>query len=111
MQNFYQILNVAPTAQEEEIKKALHQALRLWSNRTNAPQIDRRQEAERMVKQLEEAETVLLNAAKRAEYDRQQKSAPRQEKTIDRAVFDAAQDLVAEGRKLLLEMHRSTLDE
>lgn len=103
MQNFYKILNVQPTAKDDEIKKAIHQALRLWSNRTNAPQIDRRQEAERMVKILEEAEAALLNPAKRAEYDRQLKNAPAQEKSAGKAVLDAAQDLVAEGRKLLAD--------
>ena len=101
--NYYKILNLAPTASEAEIKKALHEALRLWINRNNAPQTDRRQEAKRMVKLLEEAETVLLNAAKRAEYDRQQKNAPQQEAATDKSVLDAVQDLVAEGRKLLAE--------
>ena len=38
-------------------------------NRTNAPQIERRQEAERMVKLLEEAEGVLLDSGKRSQYD------------------------------------------
>ena len=103
MQNYYKIINVEPTAKDPEVKKALHETLRLWSNRTNAPQIDRRQEAERMVKLLEEAETILLNPAKRAEYDKQLKNAPRQESSTDKAVLDAAQDLVAEGRKLLAE--------
>ncbi len=103
MQNYYKILNIAPTANEAEVKKALHTALRLWSNRTNAPQIDRRQEAERMVKILEEAEAILLNSSKRADYDKQLKNAPRQEATTDKAVLDAAQDLVAEGRKLLAD--------
>jgi Flp pilus assembly protein TadD len=103
MQNFYKIINVQPTAKDTEIKKAIHETLRLWSNRTNAPQIDRRQEAERMVKTLEEAEAILLSSAKRAEYDKQLKTAPLQEGSADKSVLDAAQDLVAEGRKLLAD--------
>jgi len=103
MQNYYKLLNIAPTANEAEIKNAVHIALRLWSNRTNAPQLDRRQEAERMVKLLEEAEAILLNLSKRTEYDKQLKNAPRQEAATDKAVLDAAQDLVAECRKLLAD--------
>ncbi len=50
MVNYYNILNLSPTANEDEIRKAINRELRLWSNRTNAPQIERRQEAERMVR-------------------------------------------------------------
>lgn len=103
MQNYYQLINVSPTSNENEIKKALHEAARLWSNRTNAPQMNRRQEAECKLKMIEEAETTLLNAAKRAEYDKQLKNAPRPQASADKAVLDAAQDLVAEGRKLLAD--------
>ena len=56
-----------------------------------------------MVKILEEAEAILLNPSKRSEYDKQLKNAPRQEASTDKAVLDAAQDLVAEGRKLLAD--------
>ncbi len=59
-----------------------------------------------MVKLIEEAETILLNPAKRAEYDKQLKSSPPpvpSSSPADRAALDSAQDLVAEGRKLLAE--------
>lgn len=101
MQNFYQILNVEQTAKEPEIKEAIRNALRLWTNRTNAPQMDRRQEAERTVKLIEEAETTLLNAAKRAEYDQKLRSAPSDEGATDHKTLEAAKDLIAEGRRLL----------
>ncbi|MCI0542002.1 MAG: tetratricopeptide repeat protein [Verrucomicrobiales bacterium] len=102
MENFYKIINVSPTAKEDEIKEALHAAQRLWSNRTNSPHMDRRQEAERFVKMLEEAETILLNPAKRAEYDRALKSAP-PPIPQDRAAVDSATNLIEEGRRLLAE--------
>ncbi len=71
MENYYEILEISPSASEEEIRKALFQAYRKWSNRTNAPQLERRQEAERIVKLLQDVEEVLLNPQKRALYDRQ----------------------------------------
>ncbi len=100
--NFYKALNLASTASAEEIKKAIHRELRIWSNRTNAPQIERRQEAERKVKLLEEAESTLLNPSKRAEYDRKLSSAPTEERQIDEADLSGTEDLVQEGWRLLI---------
>lgn len=71
MENYYQILEISPSASEEEIKKALFATYRKWSNRTNAPQLERRQEAERIVKLLQTVEEILLDPEKRAIYDRQ----------------------------------------
>lgn len=71
MINYYDLCNLSPSASQEEIKKTLHQLMRLWSHRTNAPQMERRQEAERMVRLLEEAEEILLDEQKRKEYDEQ----------------------------------------
>jgi DnaJ-class molecular chaperone len=103
MENYYKILNVQPTAKDTELKEAIHTALRRWSNRTNAPQMDRRQEAERMVKLLEEAETILLNPAKRTEYDRNLKNAPLSVPHENRGAVDSATNLIDEGRRLLAE--------
>lgn len=71
MLNYYEICNLSPSASQEEIKKTIYQLMRLWSHRTNAPQMERRQEAERMVRLLEEAEEILLDEEKRKEYDKQ----------------------------------------
>lgn len=71
MENYYEILEISPSASEEEIRKALFQAYRKWSNRTNAPQLERRQEAERIIKLLQEVEEVLLDPQKREVYDQQ----------------------------------------
>lgn len=75
MLNYYDLCNLSPSASKEEVKKAIYQQMRLWSHRTNAPQIERRQEAERMVRLLEEAEEILLDDAKRKEYDVQLRKA------------------------------------
>jgi curved DNA-binding protein CbpA len=79
MENFYKILEIKTTASNAEVKRALHEALRLWSNRTNAPQIDQRHKAEHMIKLLEEAEAILLNPDRRAEYDDQLEIAPHED--------------------------------
>jgi len=77
MENYYERFGIPRDADEGEIRKRIHQELRKWSNRTNAPQMERRQEAERMVQLLEEAEEILLDPDKRAAYDRQLAAASR----------------------------------
>lgn len=70
MENYYALLEIKPTASTDEIKQAFTSKFRLWTPRTNAPDLERRQEAERKVKVLQEAEVILLDASKRAEYNR-----------------------------------------
>jgi hypothetical protein len=67
--NYYWILNISPATPAADIRKAITRELRLWVNRTNAPQMERRKEAERMVQTLEEAERVLLDPTQKADYD------------------------------------------
>ena len=76
MENYYRELNIAPTATEEEIKKAILRERRLWSNRTNAPDLERKQEAERKVALLANAEQVLLDPARKQQYDHALRTAP-----------------------------------
>ena len=102
-QNLYRALNVPQTASVDELKKAINRELRLWSNRTNAPQIERRQEAERMVKLLEQAEAILLDPAQRAAYDRQLSSAPAEQREVREGDLSGRADLVQEARRLLVE--------
>jgi tetratricopeptide (TPR) repeat protein len=61
-----------------------------------------RQEAERMVKQLEEAERILLDAARRKEYDLQLQTAPPPTGRVDESVIHEGVDLVQEGWRLLI---------
>src|SRR2546428_10099820 len=102
MENFYRTLNVVPTASPDEIKKAINRDRRVWSNRTNAPQIERRQEAERMVKQLDEAEQVLLDPARRQQYDYALQAMPVNQSQINESVPGGQRDWVQEGRRLLI---------
>jgi molecular chaperone DnaK len=54
--------------------------LRVWSQRTNAPEIDKRKAAERKIKLLEQAEATLLDSSKRSRYDQDLANQPTQQK-------------------------------
>lgn len=69
-ENFYEILGVSPDASQKEIEKKLNEQLRKWSYRLNAPTMERRQEAEKMLAKLEKIKEVLLDEEKRRRYDR-----------------------------------------
>src|SRR6266567_4120188 len=100
-QNLYRVLNVAQTASLDEIKKAITQASRLWANRTNASQIEKRQQAERMVKLIEEAEAILLDPSKRGNYDRQVATSRGNEREVNDGDLVEHEDLVKEAWRLL----------
>ena len=80
MDDFYLLLGVSKSADEEGIRAAINRELRVWSQRTNAPEIDKRQAAERKVKLLEDAESTLLDAAKRSRYDQELANQPKQQR-------------------------------
>ena len=103
MVNYYNVLKVSQSASTDDLRNAINRELRLWSNRTNAPQIERRQEAERMVKILEEAESILLDETKRSEYNRKLTTAPSEERKIDDQDIAGKEDLVKEGWRLLID--------
>ena len=82
-QNLYRVLNVPQTASADELKKAINRELRLWTNRTNSPEAERREQAERMVELLDQAEAILLDPAQRATYDRQLMSASTPQREVE----------------------------
>lgn len=107
MENFYSLFNIQPSASKEEIKKKLNNLQRVWLGRTNAPDLNRRQEAEKMMQTLQEAEKILLDDAKKAEYDKQFASASTNqnreafhvdEKASAVALIQQAEELIAHGR-------------
>lgn len=71
MINYYQELNINENLQGEELKKELKNLQRKWIGRTNAPDLNRRQDAKRKVQTIVEAEKILLDDIKRKEYDNQ----------------------------------------
>lgn len=101
MENYYRALNIASTATEEEIKKVILRDRRLWSNRTNLPDLEKRQEAERMVKLLVAAEQTLLNPVSRQQYDQQLRTAPVEQPQTNQAQTGEQHDWIREGRRFL----------
>lgn len=69
-QDYYDLLGVAPSADEETVRAALRAELRRWHPRQNHSRLEVRQEAERHVRLLAQAQGVLTDRARRAAYDR-----------------------------------------
>lgn len=65
--DYYEVLGVPRTAAEEDLKKAYRRAAMEWHPDRNP---DRKHEAEERFKELTEAYGVLMDAQKRAAYDR-----------------------------------------
>jgi tetratricopeptide (TPR) repeat protein len=76
--DYYEILQLAQTADATQIKAAVSQQRRIWIKRQASADPKRRAEAEARVRHIDEAEQVLLNDGQRQAYDRrlpQQRSA------------------------------------
>lgn len=69
--DFYEILEIAPTASAEKIKEAIKQQRRTWAKRQGHPDQQKRHEAEVRIGQIAAAERTLLNDAKRRQYDQE----------------------------------------
>ncbi|MBD8498781.1 tetratricopeptide repeat protein [Paenibacillus arenosi] len=67
--NFYKELELDPTLPDQELDRSLKDVHRKWQTRINAPSLERRQEAERMIQLIEAAKPVLLDSTKRKQYD------------------------------------------
>jgi tetratricopeptide (TPR) repeat protein len=104
--DYYKLLNVSRNASDDEINTALAKALRTWTLRTNHPQLEVRQDAERKIKSLEEAQVVLLEKTKRSEYDRKlvvSDASGTEESSLDDANLGDKTRLVEEGWKALTD--------
>lgn len=71
MVNYYDLLGVSQEADRTAIEQAIKKTRRLWNNRANNPDASIRAEAEQHVREVAEAEKILLNTVKREEYDQQ----------------------------------------
>lgn len=71
MNNYYVELEIDNNLGLEEITKILKKEKKKWLNRTNAPDLARRQEAERKMQLIQEAEEVFKDEQSRASYDKQ----------------------------------------
>ena len=65
--NYYELLEVSPTAGSGDIKRAYYDKLKIWHPDKNA---DRMEEAEDVTKTLNQAYSVLSDPEQRKQYDR-----------------------------------------
>ncbi|WP_344480598.1 hypothetical protein [Glycomyces endophyticus] len=70
MDDLYAVVGIDPTADVGDIETKIKEQARLWNKRINSPDINKRHEAENMIRLLDQARTTLLDPRKRAEYDR-----------------------------------------
>lgn len=87
MINYYELLEIPQSADRTAIEQAIRKTRRMWNNRANNPDATIRAEAERHVKEIADAEKILLDANKRQEYDVQLSQAPKSD-TIDQSDAD-----------------------
>jgi tetratricopeptide (TPR) repeat protein len=74
--DYYQLLNIQPTADASAIKAAISTKRRVWIKRQGSADPARRAEAEATVRHLREAEETLLNPQRRRQYDERLRTAP-----------------------------------
>lgn len=67
--DYYDILSLPTTADEEQIQQAVRSQRRLWNKRAGQSDAVQRSTAEQRIRDLAEAERVLLNTAARKAYD------------------------------------------
>ena len=69
--NYYELLQLDRSAADADIKAAISKKRRLWIKRQASADPGRRTEAETIVRQLDAAESALLDPANRRRYDQQ----------------------------------------
>ncbi|GAA2173149.1 hypothetical protein GCM10009784_06370 [Arthrobacter parietis] len=69
--NYYELLEIPHGADSEAIKQAVRKHRREWRNRSAHPKADTRALAEKMTQHISDAEGVLVDPGRRADYDRQ----------------------------------------
>lgn len=69
MVDYYKLLEVSANASEQEIQAAIKKMRRLWNNRSTNPNADIRAEAEQYVRNIAQAEKILLDSNERKNYD------------------------------------------
>lgn len=85
--NYYELLEIPQNADKAAIEQAIKKTRRVWNNRANNPDVAIRAEAEMHVKEIAEAEKILLDAGKRQEYDVQLSQAPKND-VVDQTPSD-----------------------
>ena len=105
--DYYELLDLPANASLEEIERRLQRELRAWVQKTNAPDLERRQAAERRVEDLSNAKRVLLHPDQRSLYDQERARRPARPPTAATdpiaPVIRADDDLVDRARAHLAE--------
>jgi len=101
--DFYDILTLPETADEERIKTAIRTQRRIWNKRAGQSDAVQKHLAEQRISELAEAERVLLSSATRQQYDStrgQNKARAAAESTASTAsATDGARDWIVEARQ------------
>lgn len=84
MVNYYDLLEIPQDTDKATIEQAIRKTRRIWNNRANNPDAAIRAEAELHVKEIAEAEKILLDTTKRQEYNAQLSQAPKMDDTDQR---------------------------
>lgn len=69
MVNYYELLNISSDATHDEIETIITSEFNKWRKRVNAPTPERRQQVDEMLHNLNQAQEILLDPAKRKAYD------------------------------------------
>ncbi|MFF7942145.1 tetratricopeptide repeat protein [Nocardia gamkensis] len=69
--NYYEILGLAETADEDAVKTAIREQRRMWNKRAGQSDPVKRAQAEARVRHLGQAERVLLDTNRRRQFDQQ----------------------------------------
>lgn len=77
MVDYYELLEISQDADKVTIEQAIRKTRRIWNNRANNPDASIRTEAELHVKEIAEAEKILLDPDKRQEYNIQLNQFPK----------------------------------
>ncbi|GCA89459.1 MAG: DnaJ domain-containing protein [Microcystis sp. M54BS1] len=102
MKDYYKLLDIQKEASEQEIEQAIRKQTRRWLGQQNHPDQQRRQEAERVMKELEEAKTILLDPINRQKYDRDLANQPIETHQVDENdLSQNADELIKEARELI----------
>ena len=105
MDDYYALLNLNRSADEDSIRSAINREVRVWAQRTNAPELEKRQVAVRKMKILAEAEATLLDDTRRCRYDRTLATQPIRRETgtesAESEVHVAVQSLVEKANALV----------
>lgn len=68
--NFYSVLEIDQGSDSDSVRQAIRKQRREWRNRQGHPKAETRALAEAMTQHISDAEDILLDPVRRAEYDR-----------------------------------------